>query len=142
MQSSVEALQQLGVKLACQHVAEGRQDVETDQVLIPLAGGVLKIHYLEPLRDGLPNGDGCLGVPVFVDLTLKLGQRDIGRFLTGSGLHQVPALAGQGVDPGIHLGPEVPGRESLNVTAGAASATSHEQRVARLNPRMIPRLVR
>jgi hypothetical protein len=41
VQAGVEALQQLGVELRDLEVPEGRQNIEPDQVGVPLAGGVL-----------------------------------------------------------------------------------------------------
>ncbi|MCA1702564.1 MAG: hypothetical protein LC808_04565 [Actinobacteria bacterium] len=53
----------------------GGQDVQPDQVVVPLAGCLLELGDVEPLRDGLPNRDVALRVLVFVDLALQLGQR-------------------------------------------------------------------
>jgi hypothetical protein len=68
-------------------------------------------------------------VPVFVDLALELGQRALGCFGAVRGLLQVPALAGQGIDSGVHPGPELAGRKRLDVAARAAWTTSHGLRV-------------
>jgi hypothetical protein len=53
VQPGIEALEQLGVELRGWQVAERRQDVETDEVVVGLAGGVLELDDLEPLLDGL-----------------------------------------------------------------------------------------
>ena len=47
VQAGVEALQQLGVELRGLEVPEGRQDVEPNQVLIALAGGVLQRGHID-----------------------------------------------------------------------------------------------
>jgi len=107
------------------HFAECRQDVEPDQVVVPLARGVLQLHDLQPLRDRLADGDGGLWVPVLVDLALKLGQRDFGGVVRLCGLAEVPRLAGQRVHAGVHDCPERTGRQLLNMAAGAASAAWH-----------------
>jgi hypothetical protein len=60
VQAGVEALQQLGVELRGLKVAERRQDVEPDQVLVALAGGVLERRDLDPLLDRLADGDAGL----------------------------------------------------------------------------------
>lgn len=54
--------------------------MEPDQVVVSLANNDLKLDYLKPLRDGLPNGDRCLRVPVFVDLALNLGYAILAEF--------------------------------------------------------------
>src|SRR6266536_3083008 len=56
------------------HFAECRQDVEPDQVVVSLAGRVLQLGDLQPLRDRLADGDRGLRVAVLVDVALKLGQ--------------------------------------------------------------------
>jgi hypothetical protein len=49
-----------------------------EQIVIPSAGGDFQFGDLKPLRGGQPNGDGGLRVPVFLDLALKLCERDFG----------------------------------------------------------------
>ena len=93
VQPGVEPLQELGVDLAGLHVAEGRQDVEPDQVVIALAGGVPELGDVEPLRDGMPDGDGGLRLLVLVNLPLQLGQEALGVRVDGGGLAQLPPLA-------------------------------------------------
>ena len=118
---------------------QGRQDVEADQIVVPLAGGVLKLDYLEPLRDGLPNCDCCLRVPVFVDLALEPGQRALGCFWAGSGLHQVPALAGQGIDMWSMRDRYVDVVSEF--TSADAWAVAQLRTVTRSRPAAAPRLV-
>jgi hypothetical protein len=62
VQAGVEALEELGVEPARQMVAEGREDVEPDEVLIPLARGGLELDDVEPLLDGLAHRDVGLRV--------------------------------------------------------------------------------
>jgi hypothetical protein len=57
----IEPLQQLVVLLSGGELAEGRKDVEPEQVLVPLAGCVLELGDLEPLLNRLSDGDVDLG---------------------------------------------------------------------------------
>lgn len=73
MQAGVGALQQLGVELRRLEVAERRQDVQPDEVVVALTDGVLQCRDLQPLCDGLADGDVGLRVLVLVDLALEPG---------------------------------------------------------------------
>ena len=104
VQPGVEPLQELGVHLAGLHVAEGRQDVEPDQVVVALAGGVPELGDVEPLRDGLPDGDGGLRLLVLVDLELQLRQEALGLRVGGGGLAQLAAPAREWVGAALDHG--------------------------------------
>lgn len=93
MEPRVEALQQLDVDLSSRHVAEGRQDVKPDQVVVALAGGVLKLDDVEPLRDGSAHGDVALRVLVLIDLALELAQDALGVCVRRGRLTQLAPLA-------------------------------------------------
>lgn len=71
MQAGVEALEELGVEAASGQVPEGRQDIEPDEVVVALAGGVLEDDDLEPLLHCAAHRDLGLGVLVLVDLALE-----------------------------------------------------------------------
>ena len=75
VQPGVEAFEQLGVEPAGLQVAERRDDVEPDQVLVPLPGRDLEVGDLHPLLHRGRDGDRRLRVPVLVDLPLQPGQR-------------------------------------------------------------------
>ena len=139
MQPGVEALQELGVDLAGGHVPERRVDVQADQVVVALAGGVLELGDLEPLRDGLAHGDRGLRVLVLVDLALELRQRDLGCRPGVGGLADVPRLAGERVGASVDDGADRPAGELLDVPARAALTGRHGMRVQALIPRTIPR---
>src|SRR6478672_5530378 len=57
LETRVEPLEQLGVELRRGQVAEGRGDVDPDQVLVSLPGRVRQVSNVEPLGHGLPDSD-------------------------------------------------------------------------------------
>jgi hypothetical protein len=120
-------------------VTEDGQHVEPYQVLVALARRGGQLGHLQPMRDGLSDGNCSLGVAVLVHLALKLRQRHFGCAVRLRGLPEVPELAGQRVDAGIYDGAEAARGQLLYVAAGTAPATDHQSKVARPVPRLIPR---
>jgi hypothetical protein len=121
LQSRIEAFQQFGVQLPRGEVAERRPDVETHQVLVPVARGVLEPHDVEPATDRLAERDVGLRVVVLVDLALQPGQRDLGSAVRLQGLPDVPVLLGQRVNPGVDDDLEAAGRQVSDVPTWAAA---------------------
>jgi hypothetical protein len=93
--------QELGVELGCGKITEGRHDVEPDQVVVPLPGGVLELGHLEPLLDGLPDREPCPWMCLLVDLALEPGERDLGLRVAVRSLLEVAILPGQRVDTDV-----------------------------------------
>jgi hypothetical protein len=58
-------------------VPEGRQDVQPDEVVVAVPGGLLDLDDLEPLRDRLGDRDRGLRVLLLVDLPLQSGEGDL-----------------------------------------------------------------
>jgi hypothetical protein len=125
LESGVEAFEQLGVELGGQDVAEGRQDVEPDQVVVALAGGVLQLGDVEPLLDGLPDGDVRLRLPVLVHLALEPGQRLLSLVVRLDGLPELPWLTGERVGTGVNHHAVRATRELADVPALAVLARRH-----------------
>ncbi len=121
MQAGVEAFQQLGVKLRGLEMAEGRQDVEPDQVGVALTGGVLQSRDLDPLLDRLADSDAGLRVLVLVDLSLEPRGGLLRRLVGRRGLQEVALLLGQRVEAGVDAGAVLAGGELLDVAAGDAA---------------------
>ncbi len=125
VQARVEALQELGVEPCGGERAEGRQDVEADQVVVALAGRVLQDHNIEPLLDGLPDRQVGLGLLVLVDLALKAGERLLGLV---DGLDRLAGVAGPArkrVGAGEDDGAVGAAGQLLDVAATPALARGH-----------------
>jgi len=130
VQTSVEALKELRVELGGLDVAEAGQDVEPNQVVVPLAGGVLELSDIKSLRDGLPHCDVALGVPVLVDLVLEPGQEALG---LGVGLHRLSQLAAPSVSGSVPA--STTARQSRRVAvSGAREHVSEREHEGRLAP--------
>ncbi len=144
VQAGVEALEQFGVELARQHGAEGRQDVEADQVVVPFAGGVAQLGDVEPLLDGLADGDGRLRVLVLVDLALKFGQDLLGSVVRRCCLAELPHLAGQRIRTRIHHRPVRAARKLGDMSAWTALPGWHGTTIpaVRATTRATPSTVR
>jgi hypothetical protein len=99
LQSCVQALEQLGVQLPGDEVAECWPDVETDEVVVPVARGVFELRDVEPPVD-------CLA------------ERDV-RGVGLQGLADVPGLLGQRVGPGVDDDLEAAGRQLPDVPSWA-----------------------
>lgn len=125
LQPRIEPFEQFRVELRRQCVAECRQDVEADQILVALARGVLDLGDVEPLLDGLPDGDLRLGVVVPVDLSLQLRERDLCRVVAGHCPAEVPGLAGQLVGAGERHRASRPAGPLFDVAAAAPTWRRH-----------------
>ena len=108
LQTRVPAFKHLGVELRGPHRTEGRGDVDPDQVVVPIPGGVLEPGHLEPLLDRLPDGQVGLRLPVLVDPGLQPGEHDLGGLVGLRRLPLVPLLARQRVLAGVHDRLEAP----------------------------------
>jgi hypothetical protein len=120
VQPGVEAFEELGVELGGGQITEGRHDVEPDQVVVPLPGGVLELGHLEPLLDGLTDREPCLWVCLLVDLALQPGERDLGLRVAVRSLLEVALLAGQWVDTDVDDRPVAARAQLLDVAASAS----------------------
>jgi hypothetical protein len=125
VQPRVEALQELGVELRGRQVAERREDVEPDEVVVPLPRGVLQGGDVEPLLDGLPEGDVGVRVLVLVDLALQPGHALLGLGVGRPGLAEPARLAGQRVGACVDDDAVRAARQLLDVAADAAPARRH-----------------
>ena len=105
VQVGVEALQQLGVQLSDFQIAEGRPDVQADEVLVSVPGCFLQLGDGHPLVDRFGDGDRRLGLPVEVDVTLQAGELLLRLGARLPGLANVRVPVGQRVDPGVDDGP-------------------------------------
>jgi hypothetical protein len=68
LEPGVEPLQQLGAQFGGGQAAQRRGDVDPDEVLVSIPGGVLELRDLEPLLDRPAEGDVDLRMAVLVDL--------------------------------------------------------------------------
>lgn len=127
-QPGVEALQELCVDFRRGRGAEGRFDVEPDQVLVALAGAVLVPRDLQPLLQHLRDRDVAARVPLLVDLLLQSGQRLLGLAVAAVGLLEVVLLARQRIDTGIDPDAEAVAT-FLDVAARAALTSRHGHQV-------------
>src|ERR687897_1013183 len=139
VQAGVEAFEELGVELGCRQITEGRHDVEPDQVVVPLPGGVLELGHVEPLLDGLADREPCLWVCLLVDLALEPGERDLGLRVAVGCFLEVALLAGQWVDADVDDCPVAARAQLLDVAARASPMRWHAARVPPLIPRTLPR---
>ena len=139
LKPGVEAVEDTRVELVRRPVADGREDMQPDQVLVPLPGRVGQVGDLQPLRQRLPDGDVRARVTVLVDLALQSGQRHLRGVVRPVRLAEIPRLARQWVGAGVHDGAEAARGERLDVAAGAATARGHHPTLRALIPQSIPR---
>ncbi len=78
-----------------------RLDVEVDEALVALAGGVLQLGDVEPPLDDLVDGHVAFLVPLLVHGAEELCQLDLCLGRCVGGLPQVARRAGQWVRPGV-----------------------------------------
>ena len=101
-EATVEALEELGVDLAGGRWAEGRAQVDADEVVVAGTGAALVTRHLEPLVEEFAHRHPATWVAAFVHLRLQPCERSMCGLLRRRGFPEVELPTGERIYARVH----------------------------------------